>query len=261
MKWPSPWGEGFPGWHIECSAMSMKYLGDRFDIHTGGNDLRFPHHEDEIAQSEGAVGHQVVSIWVHGGHPAARPARRSRSRPATSSASRSSSSGAWIRWPSGGSPSRRATAPRWTSPGRRWRRRPAREAAAAARGGVGEPADTHGRRGEGLRRSLPRGAGERPGPAVRGPGRERPRSLRARCRPARSARCSRRGTTSWASTSSARREPAGSRPTRSSASWPSATPRARRRTSRDRTSSATSSRRWASRSWTRAEGTKVRPRD
>ncbi|HWL91727.1 MAG TPA: cysteine--tRNA ligase [Actinomycetota bacterium] len=67
MKWPSPWGEGFPGWHIECSAMSMKYLGDRFDVHTGGNDLKFPHHEDEIAQSEGAVGHQVVSTWVHGG--------------------------------------------------------------------------------------------------------------------------------------------------------------------------------------------------
>ena len=68
MRWPSPWGEGFPGWHIECSAMSMKYLGDRFDIHTGGTDLRFPHHEDEIAQSEGAVDHQVVSIWVHAGH-------------------------------------------------------------------------------------------------------------------------------------------------------------------------------------------------
>jgi cysteinyl-tRNA synthetase len=68
MKWPSPWGDGFPGWHVECSAMSMKYLGDRFDIHTGGTDLRFPHHEDEIAQSEGAVGHQVVAIWVHGGH-------------------------------------------------------------------------------------------------------------------------------------------------------------------------------------------------
>jgi cysteinyl-tRNA synthetase len=67
MKWPSPWGEGFPGWHIECSAMSMKYLGDRFDVHTGGNDLKFPHHEDEIAQSEGAVGHPVVGIWVHGG--------------------------------------------------------------------------------------------------------------------------------------------------------------------------------------------------
>ncbi|MFL5738115.1 MAG: cysteine--tRNA ligase [Actinomycetota bacterium] len=68
MKWDSPWGEGFPGWHVECSAMSMKYLGDRFDIHTGGNDLIFPHHEDEIAQSEGAVGHPVVSTWVHGGH-------------------------------------------------------------------------------------------------------------------------------------------------------------------------------------------------
>jgi cysteinyl-tRNA synthetase len=67
MKWPSPWGEGFPGWHIECSAMSMRYLGDRFDVHTGGNDLKFPHHEDEIAQSEGAVGHSVVGIWVHGG--------------------------------------------------------------------------------------------------------------------------------------------------------------------------------------------------
>jgi cysteinyl-tRNA synthetase len=67
MKWDIPWGQGFPGWHIECSAMSMKYLGDRFDIHTGGNDLKFPHHENEIAQSEGAKGHQVVRIWVHGG--------------------------------------------------------------------------------------------------------------------------------------------------------------------------------------------------
>jgi cysteinyl-tRNA synthetase len=66
MKWPSPWGEGFPGWHIECSAMSMRYLGERFDIHTGGLDLKFPHHEDEIAQSEGAVGHQVVNVWMHG---------------------------------------------------------------------------------------------------------------------------------------------------------------------------------------------------
>src|SRR5207244_145449 len=67
MKWPSPWGDGFPGWHIECSAMSMAYLGDRFDIHTGGQDLKFPHHEDEIAQSDGATGHQVVNVWVHGG--------------------------------------------------------------------------------------------------------------------------------------------------------------------------------------------------
>ncbi|HEY7333131.1 MAG TPA: cysteine--tRNA ligase [Candidatus Limnocylindria bacterium] len=66
MKWPSPWGDGFPGWHIECSAMSIKYLGERFDIHTGGIDLKFPHHEDEIAQSEGVTGHPVVSIWMHG---------------------------------------------------------------------------------------------------------------------------------------------------------------------------------------------------
>lgn len=66
MKWPSPWGDGFPGWHIECSAMSIKHLGERFDIHTGGIDLKFPHHEDEIAQSEGALGHEVVSIWLHG---------------------------------------------------------------------------------------------------------------------------------------------------------------------------------------------------
>ena len=66
MKWPSPWGDGFPGWHIECSAMSIKYLGERFDIHTGGIDLKFPHHEDEIAQSEGALGHPVVSVWMHG---------------------------------------------------------------------------------------------------------------------------------------------------------------------------------------------------
>ena len=68
LKWDSPWGHGFPGWHIECSAMSMDYLGERFDIHTGGVDLVFPHHENEIAQSEGATGHRVVSTWVHGGH-------------------------------------------------------------------------------------------------------------------------------------------------------------------------------------------------
>ncbi|HXJ64448.1 MAG TPA: cysteine--tRNA ligase [Actinomycetota bacterium] len=67
MRWPSPWGDGFPGWHIECSAMSMKLLGDRFDVHTGGNDLRFPHHEDERAQSNGVAGREVVSTWVYGG--------------------------------------------------------------------------------------------------------------------------------------------------------------------------------------------------
>ena len=65
--WPSPWGPGFPGWHIECSAMSMSLLGERFDIHTGGADNVFPHHEAEIAQSEGVTGHRVVSSWMHGG--------------------------------------------------------------------------------------------------------------------------------------------------------------------------------------------------
>jgi cysteinyl-tRNA synthetase len=68
VRFDSPWGEGYPGWHIECSAMSVSYLGERFDIHTGGVDLTFPHHEDEIAQSEGALGHPVVTTWVHGDH-------------------------------------------------------------------------------------------------------------------------------------------------------------------------------------------------
>jgi len=70
--WPSPWGEGRPGWHIECSAMSMKILGPSFDLHLGGEDLVFPHHEDEIAQSEGAgmqaPGQHFVKYWLHGAH-------------------------------------------------------------------------------------------------------------------------------------------------------------------------------------------------
>ena len=65
--WDSPWGEGRPGWHIECSAMSMKYLGETFDIHCGGKDLLFPHHENEIAQSEGATGKDYVHYWMHNG--------------------------------------------------------------------------------------------------------------------------------------------------------------------------------------------------
>jgi len=68
LKWASPWGDGFPGWHIECSAMSIKYLGRNIDVHTGGVDNIFPHHEGEIAQSEGYTGTQVVSHWVHGQH-------------------------------------------------------------------------------------------------------------------------------------------------------------------------------------------------
>ncbi len=65
--WDSPWGKGRPGWHIECSAMSMKYLGESFDIHCGGKDLLFPHHENEIAQSEGATGRPYVHYWMHNG--------------------------------------------------------------------------------------------------------------------------------------------------------------------------------------------------
>ncbi|OQX15780.1 MAG: cysteine--tRNA ligase [Desulfobulbaceae bacterium A2] len=66
--WPSPWGEGRPGWHLECSAMSRKYLGEQFDIHGGGQDLVFPHHENEIAQSHGACGQAPVRTWIHHGY-------------------------------------------------------------------------------------------------------------------------------------------------------------------------------------------------
>ena len=65
--WDAPWGAGRPGWHIECSAMSQKLLGDHFDIHGGGSDLQFPHHENEIAQSEGCTGHKHVNYWMHNG--------------------------------------------------------------------------------------------------------------------------------------------------------------------------------------------------
>ncbi|MFO7578898.1 MAG: cysteine--tRNA ligase [Nitrosomonas halophila] len=66
-SWDSPWGKGRPGWHIECSAMSERYLGEHFDIHGGGQDLQFPHHENEIAQSEGAHDHPYVNYWMHNG--------------------------------------------------------------------------------------------------------------------------------------------------------------------------------------------------
>jgi cysteinyl-tRNA synthetase len=68
LTWPAPWGNGFPGWHTECSAMSLRHLGDVIDVHTGGIDLRFPHHEDERAQSNTVAGHEVVRHWVHGEH-------------------------------------------------------------------------------------------------------------------------------------------------------------------------------------------------
>ncbi|MCB0631230.1 MAG: cysteine--tRNA ligase [Saprospiraceae bacterium] len=65
MRWNSPWSEGFPGWHLECSAMSTKYLGKTFDIHGGGNDLKFPHHENEVAQNVGSCGHAPAKYWLH----------------------------------------------------------------------------------------------------------------------------------------------------------------------------------------------------
>lgn len=80
MRWDSPWGKGVPGWHIECSAMSIKYLGDTFDIHAGGEDLIFPHHEDEIAQSEAASGRHFVNYWVHSSFLLVENEKMSRSR-------------------------------------------------------------------------------------------------------------------------------------------------------------------------------------
>ena len=68
MIWDSPWGPGFPGWHIECSAMSLKLLDQHVDVHVGGIDLRFPHHENERAQSNAVIGHEAVNLWVHGEH-------------------------------------------------------------------------------------------------------------------------------------------------------------------------------------------------
>lgn len=68
MQWEAPWGKGYPGWHIECSAMATKYLGDTVDIHTGGEDNKFPHHECEIAQSECSTGRQFVRVWMHATH-------------------------------------------------------------------------------------------------------------------------------------------------------------------------------------------------
>ena len=68
LTWETPWGRGYPGWHIECSAMSIKFLGNKIDIHTGGIDLRFPHHEDERAQSNASANTEVVNHWIHGEH-------------------------------------------------------------------------------------------------------------------------------------------------------------------------------------------------
>ena len=66
MRWPSPWSDGFPGWHLECSTMSQKYLGETFDIHGGGTDLKFPHHENEVAQNYGSCNCAPAKYWMHG---------------------------------------------------------------------------------------------------------------------------------------------------------------------------------------------------
>ena len=79
MRWPSPWSDGFPGWHLECTAMSTKYLGERFDIHGGGMDLKFPHHECEIAQSQAAKGQDPVKYWMHANMLEMNGARMSKS--------------------------------------------------------------------------------------------------------------------------------------------------------------------------------------
>jgi cysteinyl-tRNA synthetase len=79
-SWDSPWGRGRPGWHIECSAMAMKYLGETVDIHAGGSDLIFPHHENETAQSEGATGKPFVRYWMHNGYISVDNEKMSKSR-------------------------------------------------------------------------------------------------------------------------------------------------------------------------------------
>ena len=79
MRWPSPWSDGFPGWHLECTAMSTKYLGEQFDIHGGGMDLKFPHHECEIAQNEAAKGKSPVNYWMHANMLEMNGARMSKS--------------------------------------------------------------------------------------------------------------------------------------------------------------------------------------
>ena len=79
MRWPSPWSDGFPGWHLECTAMSTKYLGEQFDIHGGGMDLKFPHHECEIAQNKAAKGKDPVKYWMHANMLELNGARMSKS--------------------------------------------------------------------------------------------------------------------------------------------------------------------------------------
>ena len=117
VKWPSPWGDGYPGWHIECSAMSLATLGEHIDVHTGGEDNVFPHHEDEIAQSEAVVGHQVVTTWVHGRHLLTEERKMAKS---AGNFPAGAGRAGHRPWPCGCCSSRPATGPRSTSPGTPW---------------------------------------------------------------------------------------------------------------------------------------------
>jgi cysteinyl-tRNA synthetase len=131
VRWPSPWGDGYPGWHIECSAMSLATLGEHIDVHTGGEDNVFPHHEDEIAQSEAVVGHPVVTTWVHGRHLLTADFKMSKSRGNFLSAPRSTSPG--TPWPGPSGP--------WSGCARAWPPGP-RITATPARAPAGTPAPT-----------------------------------------------------------------------------------------------------------------------
>jgi hypothetical protein len=155
VKWPSPWGDGYPGWHIECSAMSLATLGEHIDVHTGGEDNVFPHHEDEIAQSESVVGHRVVTTWVHGRHLLTGDRKMAKSAGNFTSL-RELASGAGAPWPRGCCSSRPATGPRSTSPGRPWRG-PSGPWTGCARGwppGQGRPARLAGSPGPPATRSA-----------------------------------------------------------------------------------------------------------
>ncbi len=258
LKWPSPWGEGFPGWHIECSAMSMKHLGERFDVHTGGNDNKFPHHEDEIAQSEGAVGHQVVSIWVHGGFlqmSGQKMAKSAKNIYRVTDLAEQGIDPLAYRLLCFGTQYRSEMDFSWEALQGQHRRLRELRRHMAAWGGPAPLSDA----ARAFDSPVPRGRRRRPRPAARARrpqrGRRAPRCPRARGTP-----CSRRGTSCSGSTSSGTPATAGSRPRRCSRWWPSATRPAPPGTTRAATSCATGSSRWASRSWTAPEGTTIRPR-